>query len=64
MDYGKSIAEGFTAVFIVGVIATAIILVGGYFLVDWLFISDDVFVKTPLVPEIRITTINGVADTT
>ena len=51
--------EAFIAFLILGIIVAFV----GYGLVDLLFISDDVITKTPLIPQIKETCINGVCDT-
>lgn len=41
-----------------------LVLWGGWELIDWLFIDDTIRVSQPLVPDVEIKIINGVADTT
>lgn len=58
-----SIASGLGTAFLMAIIFFFAAGFGLYFLIDWLFISDDIVTKMPLVPEIRITSLNGVYDT-
>lgn len=59
MSYGMDFTPALILFFILGICA----VIGCYFLIDWLFISDDFVSKVRLIPEIRETCINGICDT-
>lgn len=49
--------------FISIIILIALIIWGGYELIDWLFIDDAIRVTEPLVPELELTVKDNVIDT-
>jgi len=65
MDIGKGIGDaidGIMKIAVVGVICTVVL---GLYTVYSVFFSDDVYeTKELVVPDIHVTTVNGVSDTT